>query len=484
MNILLSASEVTPFAKTGGLADVAGSLPKELQRLGHDVRIFMPLYRCVKEGDFRLSLLGELAPIAAGGRSIAGRLWQGSLHNVPVYFLEQDGFFDRDGLYGTSKNDYPDNAERFGYFARAMLSALPQIGFQPEVLHLNDWQTGLVPALLRTEWADHPFYAGTATLITIHNLGYQGLFPAQTVASLGLDPGLFTMEGLEYYGQVSFLKSGLVYADLITTVSETYCTEIQTPPMGHGFDGILRARAHRLFGVLNGIDEQLWDPRHDPALPAPYHAGDLHGKQANKRHLQSELGLESDAGAPLVAMVTRLAGQKGLDLVEEAWEALLERGVQVAILGAGDQDFMDRFAKLGAQSPGQAAVHLGFDDRLARMLYAGSDMFLMPSHYEPCGLGQLIALRYGSVPVVRKTGGLADTVFDPRDGAERANGFIFEEISAPALLEAIDRALSHFRDSAEWLRLVRNGMQGDFSWRRSALRYVELYRKAVELHHV
>lgn len=483
MNILLAASEVAPFAKTGGLADVAGALPRELHRMGHDVRIFMPLYRTVREQDFGLCPLVELPSVEIGGVNYEGRLWQGNLQGVPVYFLEQDDFFDRAGLYGTSQHDYVDNAERFGFFARALLAALPLIGFRPDVLHLNDWQTGLVPALLRSEGDANPFYAETATVMTIHNLGYQGLFPEQAVAAVGLDPALFSIDGLEYYGQLSFLKSGLVYADLMTTVSKTYCTEIQTPEMGHGFDGILHARADRLFGVLNGIDDQLWDPLHDPALTSPYSFEDLAGKAANKRQLQKVLGLTVDAEVPLLAMVTRLASQKGLDLVEQAWDALLERGVQLVILGSGDQDTMDRFEQLGALHPDRVAVHLGFDDRLARLIYAGSDMFLMPSHYEPCGLGQLIALRYGSVPVVRKTGGLADTVFDPLEQPQRANGFTFSQLSALAMLAAIDRALALYRTPQDWQRLVRSGMQGDFSWRQSALRYVDLYQKAVELHH-
>lgn len=483
MNILLAASEVAPFAKTGGLADVAGSLPRELYRLGHDVRIFMPLYRSVRKQADDLQPLLELPPLEINGVGRKGCLWQGNLQGVPVYFLEENRFFDREGLYGTARQDYEDNAERFGFFARALLASLPLVGFRPEVLHLNDWQTGLVPALLRTEAAADPFYADTATLMTIHNLGYQGLFPAETVQMLRLDPGLFTMEGLEYYGKVSFLKSGLVYADLINTVSETYCAEIQTPQMGHGFDGILRFRSERLFGVLNGIDDQVWNPQSDPALEAPYDADDLSGKQANKRRLQARLGLACDPGRPLLAMVTRLAGQKGLDLVEEAWDALLARGVQVVILGSGDQDYMDRFDELGSRSPGQTAVRLGFDDDLARLIYAGSDMFLMPSHYEPCGLGQLIALRYGSVPVVRATGGLADTVFDPGAGERQGNGFTFDAVSAPAMLVAVDRALERYRDPVAWQRLVRAGMQGDFSWRQSALHYIDLYRKALEWRH-
>ena len=483
MNILLAASEVAPFAKTGGLADVAGALPRELHRIGHDVRIFMPLYHSVREKDFGFCPLAELPSMEIGGIQHKGRLWQGDLQGVPVYFLEHDDFFDRDGLYGTSQHDYDDNAERFGFFAKALLAALPQIGFRPDVLHLNDWQTGLVPALLRSERDANLFYADTATVMTIHNLGYQGLFPEQAVASVGLDPALFSIEGLEYYGQMSFLKSGVVYSDLITTVSETYCAEIQTPEMGHGFDGILRARADRLFGVLNGIDDQLWDPQQDSALPSCYSAEDLAGKAKNKAHLQESLGLTVDADAPLLAMVTRLASQKGLDLVEQAWDELLERGVQLVILGSGDQDIMDRFEQLGALNPDQVAVRLGFDDQLARLIYAGSDMFLMPSHYEPCGLGQLIALRYGSVPVVRKTGGLADTVFDPQDQAPQANGFTFSPVSAPAMLGAIDRALALYRAPEHWLQLVRSGMRGDFSWRQSALRYVDLYQKAVEFHH-
>lgn len=484
MKILLAASEVAPFAKTGGLADVAGSLPGELHRLGHDVRIFMPLYRTVREKGFELQPLDVEPAVEIAGEMRRGRLWQGRLNDIPVYFLQQDHYFDRQGLYGTPQGDFPDNAERFGFLARALLAALPQLDFRPDVLHLNDWQTGLVPVLLRSELAENAFYAGTGTLLTIHNLGYQGLFPVAAAQELGLDPGLLTIDGLEYYGQMSFLKGGVVFADAVNTVSETYCLEIQTPEMGHGFEGILRARSETLFGVLNGIDDRAWDPRHDPVLAASYSADDPGGKAVNKRLLQKELGLRDDPDVPLLAMVTRLATQKGLDLVEQAWKKMLSRRLQIVLLGAGDQHYMDHFAALRDVCPERVSINLSFDDALARHIYAGSDLFLMPSHYEPCGLGQLIALRYGSVPLVRKTGGLADTVFDPAEEPRRANGFCFREGTAAALLAALDRALALYGDAPAWQRLVRAGMSQDFSWQRSAGRYLELYALAWEARNV
>jgi starch synthase len=341
-----------------------------------------------------------------------------------------------------------------------------------------------VPVLLRSERAGEAFYADTGTLLTIHNLGYQGIFPMAAAQALGLDPGLLTMDGLEYYGQMSFLKGGAVFADAVNTVSATYCLEIQTPEMGLGFEGILRARNKTLFGVLNGIDDRCWDPQHDPVLAASYSVADPDGKAVNKRLLQKELGLAADPEAPLLAMVTRLATQKGLDLVTQAWSELLARKLQIVLLGTGDQHYMDHFAALRDACPERVSINLSFDDALARHIYAGSDLFLMPSHYEPCGLGQLIALRYGSVPVVRKTGGLADTVFDPAEEPRRANGFCFRERTAAALLAALDRALALYRDAAAWRRLVRVGMGQDFSWRRSAGRYVELYALAREARNV
>ncbi|OEU54078.1 MAG: starch synthase [Desulfuromonadales bacterium C00003096] len=479
MNILLVASEVAPFAKTGGLADVAGALPQALAHLGHDVRIFMPYYHCISEKPFvteRLKLTVEVE-IAGIKRSVG--IFQGQLGEVPVYFLDYPEFFQRQGLYGTAAGDYPDNAQRFGLFCRAVLEALPQLNFRPDVLHLNDWQTGLIPVLLRSERAADPFYARTGTVMTIHNLGYQGLFPAETLAELGLDPSLFHMEGLEYYDQLSFLKGGLFFSDLITTVSPSYCREIQTPNFGHGFEGILRKRRRELVGILNGIDCQQWNPAQDEALHTPYSATEPAGKAQDKLALQHQLGLARDSHLPILAMVTRLATQKGLDILEAAWPQLIRRPLQFVLLGDGEEKHMAFFRRLQDRHPESVSINLSFDDTLARRIYAGSDLFLMPSHYEPCGLGQLIALRYGAIPLVRRTGGLADTVFDA-DKNPQGNGFVFAAPTATALLRTLDRALKRYHDHDDWAQLVQRAMDGDFSWEQSASHYVEVYQRAQE----
>ncbi len=479
MNILLVASEVTPFAKTGGLADVAGALPQALARLGHDVRICMPYYQSISEKAFdtkRLEVTVEVE-IAGAIRSVGIRL--GTLGEVPVYFLDYPEFFQRQGLYGTTAGDYPDNARRFGLFCRAVLEVLPKLDFRPDVLHLNDWQTGLIPVLLRSERATDPFYARTGTVMTIHNLGYQGLFPPETLAEIGLDPGLFHMEGLEYYGQLSFLKGGLFFSDLITTVSPSYCREIQTPEFGHGFEGILQKRRKELIGILNGIDCQQWDPATDAALHTPYSAENPTAKIQNKLDLQHRLGLARDSHLPILAMVTRLATQKGLDILEEAWPKLIRRPLQFVLLGDGEEKHMAFFRRLQDKHPELVSINLSFDDTLARRIYAGSDLFLMPSHYEPCGLGQLIALRYGSIPLVRRTGGLADTVSDA-DKNPQGNGFVFTNPTAKALIKTLDRALNRYHDHDDWACLVQRAMAGDFSWEQSAGRYVEIYQQALE----
>lgn len=482
MKILFVASEVAPFAKTGGLADVTGSLPRALRQLGHDVRIVLPLYREVEARGFAPRKGRRSVEVSIDGTPCKGLLRQTETDSVPVYFIDNRFFFGREGLYGTAAGDYPDNAQRFGFFCRAVLEFLRRLDFRPEVLHLHDWQTGLIPVLLGTEFKADPFFGAMASLFTIHNLGYQGIFPPAVLPSLGLDPALLSVEQMEYYGQVSFLKGGIQFADLITTVSETYCREIQTPPFGFGFDGILRNRGERLHGILNGLDPKQWDPALDSALPVSYTAEDLKGKAACKRNLQKGLGLTVTADRPLVAMVTRLDTQKGLDLVQEAWDELLRRDLQFVLLGSGEQKLTEFFAAIHDRYPGQVAIRLAFDDPLARRIYAGSDLFLMPSHYEPCGLGQMIALRYGSVPVVRRTGGLADTVVDPQDDPQGANGFTFADASAADLLAALDRAFALFPDKRSWRKIMRRGMTQDLSWTRSAQQYLELYQRAMELH--
>lgn len=480
LKILLVSSEIAPFAKSGGLADVAGSLPQALRRHGHDVRVIMPYYKGVAEQDAVSERGVASLEVDIGDTPQPGLMHRGELDGVPVYFVENRDYFDRDGLYGDGDGDYADNAERFGFFCRSVLEALPLLDFRPDVLHLNDWQTGLIPVLLRTELRDDPFYAAIGTLMTIHNLGYQGLFPYRALADQGLDPALASVEAMEYYGNISFLKGGLFFCDRINTVSETYCREIQTPAMGIGFDGILRRRRDALCGILNGLDLKQWNPAEDSALAAPYSAADLSGKGANKRALQKELGLTVDPAVPIVAMVTRLDTQKGLDLVEEAWEGLQQRKIQFVLLGTGERQHMERFARLRGRHPDRVSINLSFDEAFSRRIYAGSDLFLMPSRYEPCGLGQLIALRYGALPVVRRTGGLADTVTDPEADPKRGNGFVFDEPSSEALLGAVDRALDLYPDRRAWLRLVRQAMTRDFSWDRSAERYLEIYRMITE----
>ncbi len=482
MKVLLVASEVAPLAKTGGLADVAGALPRALRRLGHDVRVILPAYRSVRKWAAAGSASSWPVIATVAGEPVSGRVRELDQEGLPIYLVEQEDYFDRPELYGTADGDYPDNAARFGFFCRAVLDFLRQGPFRPEVLHLNDWQTALVSVLLRTELADDPDLGRLGTLLTIHNLGYQGLFPPSELATLGLGPEFFAIDQLEYYGRISLLKGGIRHADLLNTVSATYCREIQTPEMGLGFDGILRDRAAGLFGIVNGIDQDFWNPGTDAALPSRFSPADLRGKARCKRHLQQELGLEVRPDLPVAALVTRIDPQKGLDLVAEAWPELLARRLQLVLLGSGQRDLMERFAALGAASPGRASVNLTFDDGLARRIYAGSDLFLMPSRYEPCGIGQLIALRYGSVPLVRRTGGLADTVIDLAAGSDKANGFLFDRLTPVDLLGAVDRALALYPRRPTWLRLMRNGMRTDLSWDRSARHYLELYDRIREIY--
>jgi len=480
LRILLISSEVEPFAKTGGLADVAGALPKALAGLGHDVRVLMPKYRGVERhaGSLTPVIPRVQVPIAdrrAEGAWIEGRMGAG----IPIYFLAQDQYYDRDALYGTSEGDYWDNCERFIFFCRAAVEGLKHLGWIPHVIHANDWQSGLVPVYLETLYRDDPALAKIATLFTVHNLAYQGVFWHYDVPMTGLGWDLFTPAGIEYYGKLNFLKGGLVFGDLLTTVSRTYAREIQTPEFGCGLEGVLLARSAALHGVVNGIDYEVWNPSSDPAIPKGYTADDLKGKRASKAALQEELGLAQEP-VPLVGMVTRLVEQKGLTLVLDALPGLLAEGVQLALLGSGEPALEQAFGDAAAKHAGRVAVRLGYDAGLARRIYAGADCFLMPSRYEPCGLGQLISLRYGTIPLVRWTGGLADTVkeFDPAKQA--GTGFGFAPFTHEALLECARRALAVFRQPRLWQRLMRNAMAEDFSWEASAREYVSLYRKAVK----
>jgi starch synthase len=487
LRVLIIASEVAPFAKTGGLADVAGALPRALLRLGHDVRILLPKYRGAEAhaGDPRVVVPAIRVPLA--DRSTEGALLEGrAASGVPVYLLEQEHYYNRDNLYGTVDGDYWDNCERFVFFCRATLEGLVRLDgaragtrWQPQLIHANDWQTGLVPVYLRTLYRDHPVLGRLATVFTIHNLAYQGVFWHYDMPMTGLGWDLFTPAGLEFYGKLNFLKGGLIFSDLLTTVSRTYAREIRTAAFGNGLEGVLEDRSPDLHGVINGIDYELLDPQKDPAIAHPYSAEDPEPKAVCRETLRRELGLE-DAAGPVIGIVTRLAEQKGMDLVLGALPGILAEGAQLVVLGSGDAPLEEAFRAAAAAHPGQVAVRTGYDDDLARRIYAGSDVFLMPSRYEPCGLGQLIALRYGGAPVVRRTGGLADTVaeFDP--ARRTGTGFLFDTFTADALLAAVRRAAATYRQPVVWRALVHNAMAKDFSWDASAREYVTLYRKALK----
>jgi starch synthase len=398
--------------------------------------------------------------------------------NVTVYFINKDSYFDRPGLYGTQRADYPDNAERFIFFSRAVLELCIALDLRPEIVHCNDWQTGLVPLYLKKLYRAAETLRLARTVFTVHNLAYQGLFWHWDMRLTGLDWDVFTPEGLEFWGKMNLLKAGLVNADSITTVSKTYSREIQTPEYGCGLEGVLVRRAADLDGIVNGIDVHEWDPARDRALPRTFSASRLAGKAACKKALLQRLGLP-DAGDPLIGMVTRLVDQKGLDILTKALPKILSLGARLVILGTGDVKYHRALTAAAARFRDRMSVRLQYDDVLARNIYAGCDLFLMPSRFEPCGLGQMIALRYGAVPIVRRTGGLADTVMNYNARTGRGTGFVFEEYSAPALVEGLRRALEVCQDRKKWMRLVQAGMKQDFSWERSAKEYVKVYRKAM-----
>jgi starch synthase len=477
MKVAFLASEVIPYAKTGGLADVAGALPKFLAGLGAEVQVFMPFYREVKKKNLPLRPAVELALLEMGGKKLAYRVYALAADGVKFYFIDRPDYYDREGLYGTSAGDYPDNGERFAFFSRAALETMRTLGFCPDIIHGHDWQSALTFAYLRTTYAADAFFARTRSLFTIHNLAYQGLFAEELLEHVGLPHSLFNLNDLEFYGQVNALKAGILYATAVTTVSPSYSQEIQTPAFGCGLDGLLRSRSAALTGILNGVDYKDWDPATDRLIPRNYTPGDLSGKAVCREDLAALFGLEVPADLPVAGMVTRLAGQKGLDIVCEALADLLGLGLRLVILGTGDQKIQDFLIAARAKSPDRLGLKIAFDERIAHTIYAGSDLFLIPSRYEPCGLTQMYAMKYGTVPVVRATGGLIDSVeeFDPKTGT--GNGFKFAAPEPAPLVDAAARAVAMFKRPTEWRRLVANAMAADFSWTRSAAAYLDLYKK-------
>lgn len=461
MRILFVSAEAYPFAKVGGLGDVAGSLPKALQGLGHEVNLIMPRYRGMDE--WRVDLGPYDVPTGAG-REVAA-LKEGNLTpQVPVLMVDQLDYFNRDGIYG-----HEDDGRRFGFFCRAVLEACRHVHFVPDVIHCNDWHAALVPAYLRAHYGDADGFGSTKTLFTIHNLQWQGAFSRELLDYLDLPE-----EDLLHEGRLNFMKAGILQADALSTVSETYAREIQTPEFGFGLHEVLRARADDLHGVVNGLDLEAWDPRSDSFLARGFDPRDGRAKGAQKRELQRELGLPQDR-VPLAGFVGRLFDQKGVDLLLEALPTLLRRRVQVTLLGSGERRYEEALADLG-EAHKNLAVVLRYDEGLAHRIYAGSDLFLMPSRFEPCGLGQMISMRYGTLPVVRRTGGLADTVRGFGEDPEAATGFVFQDPTAEALLGALDAALDLYGKATVWDRLRGNAMAQDFSWDASAHRYAALYR--------
>lgn len=480
MKILFVASEVAPFAKTGGLADVTGSLPKILKEMEHDVRIMMPFYKMVDQSGSTIRKGRKGVEIDMGDASLKGLLRQTSLNDIPVYLVENREMYQREHLYGSSTGDYPDNDRRFAFFCKAVLQLLKRMDFRPDIIHCHDWQTALIPILMKMEHKEDPFFMRTAVIYTIHNLAFQGIFPEESLSKMGLDQSYFSVDLLEYYGRINLMKGAILTADVINTVSETYCREIQTPEAGCGMEGLLQHRGNDLYGVMNGLDYTEWDPETDVEIAKNFTASTLSGKVANKKRLQKTLGLDQIKDIPLLAMVSRLSAQKGLDIIEPLLPEFEKEKLQLVILGVGDEKYMTLLQNLKNTNPRNISLNLEFKPHLARQIYAGSDMFIMPSHYEPCGLGQLIALRYGSVPIVRKTGGLGDSVFDARDGYKEPNGFTFDDYTPEAFWEAITRALEAYGEKKKWEKIVKNGMHSDYSWEKSARKYDELYRKALK----
>jgi starch synthase len=477
MNIAFLASEVIPYAKTGGLADVAGALPKFLGRLGADVRVFMPFYREVRLKKLALRTVIPQASLDLPGGPKDYSVLEHRADGFSVLFIVRDEYYGREALYGTPAGDYPDNGERFAFFARAGLEAMKTLGFRPDVIHGHDWQAATAFAYLKFVYADDPFFEGVRSLFTVHNLAYQGLFGPEVLTAAGLPARLFNMSDLEFFGKVNYMKAGILYATAVSTVSPRYSREIQTPDFGCGLDGLLRSRAQALTGILNGVDYADWDPAVDRLIPANYGPTGLAGKAACKSGLLRMFGLESAAHRPVAGMVTRLAGQKGVDIVCEALKQIFRLGLAVVILGTGDKKIQDFLAEAQKKYPDRLGLKIAFDERVAHTIYAGSDLFLIPSRYEPCGLTQMYALKYGTVPVVRATGGLDDTIreFDP--DTRTGNGFKFEAASAEALLGSLSLALAAHSLRDDWGALVRNAMAADFSWTRSAGEYLELYKR-------
>ncbi len=486
LKILLLASEAVPFVKTGGLADVIGSLPKALavtvndDCLINDVRVAIPCYKGVEKEEWKTDFAVPMDKYNATAIIRESRIeahLEGRQHQIPVYLVDNYHYFDRQHLY-----QYPDEAERFIFWNKAVLAMLPRLDWKPDIIHLNDWQCGPLAFFLKTKYADHPFYQKISTVFTIHNLQYQGNFGKENLPFLEVGEEWFNSDNLEFYHRLNFMKMGILYSDLISTVSRTYAAEIQRPEKGEKLDGLLRRRSSDLFGIVNGINYHEFNPQTDKRIYRNYSWRDLENKKENKYALQKQLKLPVKA-CPVLALICRLTSQKGLDLLGEIAEELMHLDLQLLILGEGEEKYQALFRHLQEHYPQKVYFYQGFNSILAQRIYAGADMFLMPSLFEPCGLSQMIAMRYGTIPIVRSTGGLADTVHDYNPVTGSGNGFVFKEFQGRALYHALARAIKLWRDSpVQWQKLIERGMETDFSWARSGVEYLELYQEAIARH--
>lgn len=484
MKILVVSSEVVPFAKTGGLADVAGALPISLANLGHDVRVVMPRYGMIDDAKYNLLPILSDIHVRLGSEHYVAQISRTMLPDteVPVYFVANPHFFDRAHLYQVKGVDYPDNALRFAFFSKTVIWLLKGLDWIPDIIQCNDWQTALVPVYLRTDpdMNADPALRSVRILYTIHNLAYQGLFDAPEASKVDVESSLFHPAGLEFYGKLNLMKGGILFSDEISTVSRRYAEEIQTPEYGAGLEGVLASRRDHLTGILNGIDYTKWNPEVDQLIPIRFSPKRMTGKTKCKAALQEETGLSVSPETPLIGIISRLDPQKGFDILREAMDEVLKKNLQLVLLGTGVPEYHKFFEKLARKYPERVSVNLKFDEGLAHRIEAGSDMFLMPSRYEPCGLNQLYSLKYGTIPIVRKTGGLADSITDTTPEtlkSQEATGFVFEEYSAAELVRTIERALQTFGKKTAWKQLVKSAMAKDFSWNASARAYLELFEK-------
>jgi len=480
MHIAFAASECVPFSKTGGLADVVGALPQALAAAGHQVSVYVPLYRQTKLTDPQTVVRSITVPFDDRYR-FCSVVTPSAKSAVRYYFVDYPEYFDRDALYGTKAGDYPDNAERYALFSRAVIEAAKVVGV-PDVFHCHDWQSALIPVMLSTLYKEDPILRDVGTLFTIHNMGYQGLFPPEVLPLLMLPWDLFTISKMEFFGQVNFLKGALVFADFITTVSRKYSQEIQSIEYGFGLEGVLRNRASTVTGILNGVDYGEWSTQTDKFIAAKYSPDNLTGKVKCKHDLLAAFGMEkADPKLPVIGIVSRFAAQKGFDLIAQIMDRLAREEMIIVALGTGDKEYEEMFLRMNKQFPNKIAVKVAYDNTIAHKIEAGADMFLMPSRYEPCGLNQIYSLKYGTVPIVRATGGLDDTIepWDARTG--KGTGFKFSEYNGESLLLTIKQALQAFRDQSSWHGLMKNGMNKDFSWNASAKEYARLYEKVRQM---